>query len=129
MFNILFIYMNTKYASLKNDSRPELVGGFFSIDDKKEAEVKKVIRVNENKFMNMSLSHIFDKIINILPNMYNDYYRKHFETKLKMRTINANMSESNIFRETMKSFIFENENIIYLGILILIIVFFLYIIN
>ena len=46
-----------------------------------------------------------------------------------MRTINANMSESNIFRETMKSFIFENENIIYLGILILIIVFFLYIIN
>ena len=25
--------MNTKYASLKNDSRPELVGGFFSIDD------------------------------------------------------------------------------------------------
>ena len=121
--------MNTKYASLKNDSRPELVGGFFSIDDKKEAEVKKVIRVNENKFMNMSLSHIFDKIINILPNMYNDYYRKHLETKLKMRTINANMSESNIFRETMKSFIFENENIIYLGILILIIVFFLYIIN
>ena len=73
--------MNTEYASLKNDSRPELVGGFFSIDDKKEEEVKKVIRVNENKFMNMSLSQIFDKIINILPNMYNDYYRKHLETK------------------------------------------------
>ena len=121
--------MNTEYASLKNDSRPELVGGFFSIDNKKEEEVKKVIRINENKFMNMSLSHIFDKIINILPNMYNDYYKKHLETKLKMRTINTNMSESNIFRETMKSFIFENENIIYLGILILIIVFFLYIIN
>jgi hypothetical protein len=121
--------MNTEYASLKNDSRPELVGGFFSINDKKEEKVKKVIRVNENKFMNMSLSQIFDKIINILPNMYNDYYRKYLETKVRMKSINANMSESNIFRETMKSFIFNNENMIYLGILILIIVFFLYIIN
>ena len=32
---------------------------------------KKVIRVNENKFMNMTLGQIFDKIVNILPNMYN----------------------------------------------------------
>ena len=43
-----------------------------------------------------------------------------------MKAMDLNMSESNIFRETMKSFIFENENIIYLGILILIIVFFIY---
>ena len=121
--------MNTEYASLKNDSRPELVGGFFSINDEKEEKVKRVIRVNENKFMNMSLSQIFNKIINILPNMYNDYYRKHLETKFRMKAMDLNMTESNIFRETMKSFIFENENIIYLGILILIIVFFLYIIN
>ena len=121
--------MSTEYARLNKDYRPELVGGFFSINDKKEEKVKKVIRVNENKFMNMSLSQIFDKIINILPNMYNDYYRKYLETKVRMKSINANMSESNIFRETMKSFIFNNENMIYLGILILIIVFFLYIIN
>ena len=122
--------MSTEYARLK-DSRPELMGGFDSNEEVKieSKEPVRLTRVNENKFMNMSLSQIFDKIINILPNMYNDYYRKHLETKLKMRTINSNMSESNIFRETMKSFIFENENIIYLGILILIIVFFLYIIN
>ena len=122
--------MSTEYASLKNDSRPELVGGFNNnIDNDNEENNKKVIRVNENKFMNMSLGQIFDKIVNILPNMYNDYYKKHLETKIKMRSMDLNMSESNIFRETMKSFIFENENIIYLGILILIIVFFLYIIN
>ena len=122
--------MGTEYASLK-DSRPELIGGLnINVDKKSEENNKKrVIRMNENKFMNMTLGQIFDKIVNILPNMYNDYYRKHLETKIKMKAMDLNMSESNIFRETMKSFIFENENIIYLGILILIIVFFLYIIN
>ena len=127
--------MSTEYAPLKvsatRDSRPELMGGFDSNEGEK-IETKKPIRlsrVNENKFMNMNLSQIFDKIINILPNMYNDYYRKYLETKIRMKAMDLNMRESNIFRETMKSFIFENENIIYLGILILIIVFFLYIIN
>ena len=121
--------MSTEYARLNNDSRPELVGGFNQIKQDDTKKVERVIRVNENKFMNMSLGQIFDKIVNILPNMYNDYYRKHLETKFRMKSMDLNMSESNIFRETMKSFIFENENIIYLGILILIIVFFLYIIN
>lgn len=121
--------MSTEYASLK-DSRPELIGGLNNIiNEPVEKKTKRVVKINENKFMNMSLGQIFDKIVNILPNMYNDYYRKHLETKIKMKAMNLNMSESNIFRETMKSFIFENENIIYLGILILIIVFFLYIIN
>ena len=121
--------MSTEYARLK-DPRPELIGGLNQIKrDNIENKVDRVITINENKFMNMSLSQIFDKIVNILPNMYNDYYRKHLETKFRMKSMDLNMSESNIFRETMKSFIFENENIIYLGILILIIVFFLYIIN
>ena len=121
--------MSTEYARLK-DPRPELIGGLNQIKrDNIENKVDRVITINENKFMNMSLSQIFDKIINILPNMYNDYYRKYLETKVKMKSMNLNTSESNVFRETMKSFIFENENIIYLGILILIIVFFLYIIN
>ena len=121
--------MSTEYARLNNDSRPELIGGFNIKSDEEESKIKRVITVNENKFMNMSLSQIFDKIINILPNMYNDYHRKYLETKIRLNSMNANISESNIFRETMKSFIFNNENIIYLGILILIIVFFLYIIN
>ena len=122
--------MATEYFKLK-DPRPELVGGLnINVDKKPEENNKKrVIRMNENKFMNMTLGQIFDKIVNILPNMYNDYYRKHLETKFRMKSMDLNMSESNIFRETMKSFIFENENIIYLGMLILIVVFFLYIIN
>jgi hypothetical protein len=119
---------NTEYAPLK-DSRPELSGGFNISKEKPKIYKKNIVTVNENKFINMSLSDIFDKMINILPNMYNDYYKKYLETKNRLRIVDPNVSESNIYMETMKSFIFHNENLIYLGILILIIVFFLYIIN
>ena len=125
--------MSTDYLPLKEspDPRAEFASGLapFITDKEEEKTPRRHVTVNENKFMNMSLGQIFDKIVNILPNMYDDYYRKHLETKVKLRNMNDNVTESNIFRETMRSFIFENENIIYLGILILIIVFFLYIIN
>ena len=80
--------------------------------------------------MNLNLSQIFDKIINILPNLYNDYRTKSLQTRLKLNNNNNGyVSETDIYRETMKYFLFENENIIYLGILIIIIAVFLYIIN
>ena len=82
---------------------------------------------NSNSFMNMNLSEIFDKVVNILPFMYNDFYEKNLETKLKYQ--NKNMSEGDILKETLINFIFKNENIIYVGILLLIITFFLYIIS
>ena len=52
--------MCTEYAKLNNDSRPELIGGFNIKSNDEENKIKKVITVNENKFMNMSLSQIFD---------------------------------------------------------------------
>ena len=122
--------MSTEYLKLNNDSRPELMGGLTPFDSvKTKQEVIDRITINENKFMNMTISQIFDKIVNILPNMYNDYYTKHLEASINLKNSGENITESDIFRKTMKSFIFENENIIYLGILILIITFFLYIIN
>jgi len=123
--------MSTEYLSL-NDSRPELIGGLSSVASEQQSTKPpiKQVSVNENKFMNMTVSQIFDKIINILPNMYNDYYTKSLETKIKLKSIkDEDITESDIFRETMRTFIFENENIIFLGILVLIITFFLYIIN
>ena len=123
--------MSTEYLSL-NDSRPELIGGLTSFASEQPTIKPPIKRVslNENKFMNMTVSQIFDKIINILPNMYNDYYTKSLETKLKIKmSQDEDITESDIFRETIRSFIFENENIIFLGILVLIITFFLYIIN
>jgi len=123
--------MSTEYLSL-NDSRPELINGFSTINSNKPIPKisKNTISINENKFMNMSLNQIFDKIINIFPNIYNDYYTKSLQTKIRLKnTHDDDITDSDLFRETMRSFIFENENIIYLGILILIISIFLYIIN
>ena len=57
----------------------------------------------------MDLNDIFDKIINILPNMYNDYYTKSLETKIKLNNLkDEDITDSDIIRETMKAFIFEN---------------------
>ena len=122
--------MSTEYLRL-NDSRPELIQmSSFTPGSMPKILPIKPITINKNKFMNMTVSQIFDKIINILPNMYNDYYTKSLETKIKLKSIkDEDITESDIFRETMRTFIFENENIIFLGILVLIITFFLYIIN
>ena len=122
--------MSTEYLRL-NDSRPELIEmSSFTPGPMPKIPNIKPITINKNKFMNMTVSQIFDKIINILPNMYNDYYTKSLETKIKLKSIkDEDITESDIFRETMRTFIFENENIIFLGILVLIITFFLYIIN
>ena len=122
--------MSTEYLSL-NDSRPELMSGRarFTSEEITLPESKRSISINENKFMNMNLNQILNKLLNILPDSYNDYYTKYLESKVKLKMMDENVSESNIFRETLYKFLFENENIIYLGLLILIIVFFLYIIN
>jgi len=123
--------MSTEYFNLKNDSRPELNNKYQNIQQNEKPIEDKFnhIQINKNKFMNMNLNDIFDRIINILPNMYNEYYTKSLETKLKLQAHSDNITENDIFKETMISFIFENENIIFLGILILIIAVFLYIIN
>ena len=45
--------------------------------------------------------------------IYNDYYTKSLQTKILLKNSYDNdITESDLFRETMKSFIFENENII-----------------
>uniref|UniRef100_A0A6C0C7U6 Uncharacterized protein n=1 Tax=viral metagenome TaxID=1070528 RepID=A0A6C0C7U6_9ZZZZ len=126
--------MSTEYLSLINDyeSRPELMSGLnrISTETKSEQNMIKPISVNENKFINMTLNQIFDKLINILPNMYNDYYNIYLKTKIILKnTHDEDINESDIYRESMRSFLFENENIIFLGLLILIISIFLYIIN
>ena len=124
--------LNPAPASL--DTRPELMQSSefstFTPIDYDNDETNNMITnttINSNSFMNMNLSEIFDKVVNILPFMYNDFYEINLETKLKYQ--NKNMSEGDILKETLINFIFKNENIIYVGILLLIITFFLYIIS
>lgn len=124
--------LNPAPASL--DTRPELMQSSefatftpIDYDNDKTNNMITNTTINSNSFMNMNLSEIFDKVINILPFMYNNFYEINLETKLKYQ--NKNMSESDILKETIINFIFKNDNIIYLGILLLIITFFLYIIS
>ena len=124
--------INPAPASL--DTRPELMQSsefstFTPIDYDNDVKNNMITNttINSNSFMNMNLSEIFNKVINILPFMYNDFYEKNLETKLKYQ--NKNMTEGNILKETLINFIFKNGNIIYIGILLLIITFFLYIIS
>ena len=124
--------LNPAPASL--DTRPELMQSsefttFTPIDYDNDVKNNMITNttINSNSFMNMNLSEIFDKVVNILPFMYNNFYEINLETKLKYQ--NKNMSESDILKETLINFIFKNENIIYVGILLLIITFFLYIIS
>lgn len=121
-------------ALVSLDTRPELMQSsefatFTPIDYDNDVKNNMITNTtfNSNSFMNMNLSEIFDKVVNILPFMYNDFYEKNLETKLKYQ--NKNMSEGDILKETLINFIFKNENIIYVGILLLIITFFLYIIS
>jgi len=116
------------------DTRPELMQSsefstFTPIDYDNDVKNNMITNttINSNSFMNMNLSEIFDKVVNILPFMYNDFYEINLETKLKYQ--NKNMSESDMLKETLFNFIFKNENILYVGILLLIITFFLYIIS
>ena len=121
--------MSTEYLRL-NENRPELMQNLAPAQSEESIKERiHDIKINENKFMNMSLNDVFNRIINILPNMYNEYYTKSLETKIKLQKHHEEVTENDIFIETMRLFLFENENIIFLGILILIIAVFLYIIN
>ena len=84
---------------------------------------------SDNIFMNLKMKDIYDNIINLLPNLYNDYYKKHLEISTDMLSKNEYTPNSEIMKKTIISMIFNNKNMIYLGIVIIIFVFFLYLIN
>ena len=92
-------------------------------------ENKGDVEKNNNVFMNLTITDIYKNIINLLPNLYNDYHKKYLETSLNLKNDNKYVSENEIFRETFISLIFNSKNIIYLGIVIILLSFFLYMIN
>ena len=85
--------------------------------------------MNGNEFMNLTIGKIYDNIINLLPNLYNDYHKKYLEVSLDLKSKDDFTSENIIIKETLISFLFSSKNIIYVGIIIIFISFLLYIIN
>jgi hypothetical protein len=85
--------------------------------------------MNGNEFMNLTIGKIYDNIINLLPNLYNDYHKKYLEVSLDLKSKDDFTSENIIIKETLISFLLSSKNIIYVGIIIIFISFLLYIIN
>ena len=79
--------------------------------------------------MDLTMKELYHKITNLLPNLYNDYHKKYLEVSLNLKTDDEFVSENIIVRETLMSFIFNNKNMVYLGIIIIFISFLLYMIN
>ena len=92
-------------------------------------ENKGDVQKNNNAFMNLTIKDIYENIINLLPNLYNDYHKKYLETSLNLKNENEYVTENIIVRETLISLIFNSKNIIYLGIVIILLSFLLYMIN
>ena len=85
--------------------------------------------MNGNEFMNLTIGKIYDNIINLLPNLYNDYHKKYLEVSLDLKSKDDFTPENIIIKETLISFLLSSKNIIYVGIIIIFISFLLYIIN
>ena len=125
------------------DYRPEIASNNHNVDkmnsynkaqmnqlkNKIFLDNKDKTKLNNNKFMNMTIEQIYDKIINLLPNLYNDYHKKYLETSLNLKNDDKFVSDNIVVKETLKEMILNNENMIYLGIVFIIISFLLYMIN
>jgi len=123
--------------------RPEIVGKDYNIDKLESYNKAQMNQIknkvfldnkdkktqHDNKFMNMTMQQIYDKIVNLLPNLYNDYHKAYLETSLKLKNDDKFISDNIIVRETLKDMMFNNENMIYLGIIFILISFLLYMIN
>tara|TARA_B100000787_G_C16034026_1_gene224057 strand:- start:107 stop:496 length:390 start_codon:yes stop_codon:yes gene_type:complete len=123
------------------DYRPEISGNDMNIDkvntynqaqmdlfkNQVFLENRDKVKLDNNEFMNLTIQDIYNNIMNLIPNLYNDYHKKYLEVSLK--NTDKFISDNIIVKETIMSMIFNNKNIVYLGIVIIFISFFLYMIN
>jgi len=117
--------------NIKNNDKTDIydnsVNEFFK--NKHFLENKDKKKSNNNDFMDLTMEQLYNNIYNLLPNLYNDYHKKYLETSLRLKSDNEYVSENIIVRETLMSFIFNNKNMMYVGIVIILISFLLYMIN
>ena len=123
------------------DYRPEISGNSMNTDkvdrynvaqmdlfkNKVFLENRNKVKLDNNEFMNLTIQDIYNNIMNLIPNLYDDYHKKYLEVSLK--NTDKFISDNIIVKETIMSMIFNNKNIVYLGIVIIFISFFLYMIN
>jgi len=89
----------------------------------------KTDKKNGNEFMNLTVEDIYNNIINLIPNLYNDYNRIYLDVSLNLKSENEFTPENIIIKESLIKLLFSSKNILYVGIVIIFICFLLYIIN
>ena len=115
--------MNTDKVNSYNNAQMNFLKNKIFLENKGKNNI------NNNEFLNLTMKELYDNIINLLPNLYNDYHKKYLEISLNLKNENEFVSENIIVRETLIAFIFNSKNIIYLGIVIILLSFLLYMIN
>lgn len=83
----------------------------------------------DDKFFNMTINDIYHKLINIIPNLYNDYYKHYLDSSINLRYKDKDVKDNVIMRDAILNTIMNSKNIIYLGIWIILISLLLYILD
>jgi hypothetical protein len=84
--------------------------------------------ITNNEFLNLTMSEIYDNIINVIPNLYKDYSKNYLKNSIDLKQNSDYVPEQLIVKHTLIDLL-STKNIIYLGIIIIFTSFFLYIIN
>jgi len=90
---------------------------------------KKNDKKNDNEFMNLTIEDIYNNIINLIPNLYNEYNKIYLEVSLNLKSENEFTPENVIIKNSLIKLLFNSKNILYVGIVIIFICILLYIIN
>ncbi len=81
---------------------------------------------DESNLLNLSMTKIYNNMTNIIPNLYNDYYKEYLDISISGH---KNENENSKIRGSLINTFFKSENIIYVGMWFIIIALLLYILD
>tara|TARA_B100001059_G_C17814607_1_gene574355 strand:+ start:75 stop:476 length:402 start_codon:yes stop_codon:yes gene_type:complete len=111
-----------KELERKEENNKEVIDRLINKDSDNDSN-------NNNPLLNMSLVDIYHKLINILPNLYNDYNKEYLEKKIHYKENEEYVNDNQIVRESIVNLIFNSENIVYIGLWFIIISISLYVLG
>ena len=83
----------------------------------------------DDTFFNMTINDVYHKLINVIPNLYNDYYKHYLDSSINLRNKDKHVKDNVIMRDAILNTVMSSKNIIYLGIWIILISLLLYILD
>ena len=83
----------------------------------------------DDTFFNMTINDVYHKLINVIPNLYNDYYKHYLDSSINLRNKDKHVKDNVIMRDAILNTVMSSKNVIYLGIWIILISLLLYILD